>query len=170
LGLDGSTVTGIEFPQFTEPPGGLTTPGTLKVHRSRGAAAIVVSVIVALAAGAQVGSSLSRSSAATTIAPVSACVKGSGVFVLGAGRRCKHGVVLTWNKAGPPGQRGPTGAEGSAGAQGPAGDQGAHGDAGPAGVFGSKLENAAGLSCNNGAGTITVQFDSTTGLERFVCH
>jgi hypothetical protein len=131
--------------------------------------ATVVSVLVAMAAGAEAGLSLT-SHATSGNTPVTACVQGSRVFVLGAGRRCTHGVTLTWNKPGPVGKRGATGATGATGRTGQTGGQGQRGAAGQAGVFGSTLDNAAGLSCNAHAGTIRVEFDATTGLERFVCN
>ena len=133
--------------------------------------ATIASIVVAIAVGAQVGWSVGRDAVAANAShPVSACVKGSQVFVLASGRRCTHGVILTWNRGGKRGKRGVVGAQGPVGATGPTGNKGPQGSTGPAGVVGSKLENAAGLSCNSHAGTITVQFDSTTGLERFVCQ
>jgi hypothetical protein len=158
----------------------LTLPRRL-LHPGRGIVATVASTLVALAAGAAAGLSLtSQPTSANT--PVTACVQGSRVFVLGAGRRCTHGVTLTWNKPGTIGKPGATGASGATGATGQAGAigatgttgqtgaQGPQGAAGQAGVFGSNLNNAAGLSCNAHAGKITLQFDPTTGLERFICN
>jgi hypothetical protein len=143
--------------------------------------ATFASVLVALGAGAATGLSLS-SHATSGNTPVTACVQGSRVFVLGSGRRCTHGVTLTWSKpasggrpgttgaTGATGAAGKTGASGATGATGGSGAQGPPGAAGQAGVFGSALDNAAGLSCNADAGKITLQFDPTTGLERFVCN
>src|SRR5262249_39842392 len=99
------------------------------------------------------------------------CVRGSHVYLLRPRQSCT-GSKPTWNQTGArglTGPTGPTGPRGRAGAPGTKGNQGARGDAGGAGVFGSQLGNASGLSCNSHAGTITLQFDATTGLERFVC-
>jgi hypothetical protein len=143
--------------------------------------ATFASVLVAMGAGAATGLSLT-SQATSGNTPVTACVQGSRVFVLGHGRRCTHGVTLTWNKPAPSGRSGATGATGATGpagqtgatgatgATGETGAQGPPGAAGQVGVFGSALDNAAGMSCNANTGKITIQFDPTTGLERFVCN
>jgi hypothetical protein len=142
-----------------------------RITRGR-VAVLALCVTVAIVAGAQAGWTIGRSAAGGSAnAPITACVRGSHVYLLGPWHSCS-GRKLTWNQTGARGLTGPggqPGPRGAAGGPGTKGNQGARGDAGGAGVFGSQLGNASGLSCNNHAGTITLQFDATTGLERFVC-
>jgi hypothetical protein len=106
-------------------------------------------VLACLAVGCAIAAQAAWSARSSLAAdkPVKACVKGSTVTVPKAGKRCPSGAkTVTWNL---PGAKG------------------------PAGLVGSKLENANGLACHVSAGGaighITVHVDAKTGVVTFEC-
>lgn len=86
----------------------------------------------------------------------------------------RHEQALNWNTEGATGPAGPAGPQGPAGAVGPAGPQGPAGSAGPAGPQGpagsgiASLDALAGTSCDDGAGTLDVDYDAT-GIAVLTC-
>jgi len=117
---------------------------------------------------------------------ITACAKKrSGLLrVVGSGEACRPSErVVSWSKQGPPGppgEKGETGPEGPPGPAGPKGPQGEQGPAGPPGPEGplgppgpqgergpqgppgpgiDAIEDVSGLSCQAGAGTISLSYD-----------
>lgn len=92
-----------------------------------------------------------------------------------AGAAGKDGVNGTNGVDGTNGANGADGAAGPAGSQGPKGDPGATGPQGPKGDPGSggglaSFDAVNGLPCNQGAGTMQVSYNATSGGASLTCQ
>lgn len=132
-----------------------------------------LAVVLALA-GPAAGATVLREH--RTGAVIHACAaKANGTLRIPAKPPCrKTERPVSWNVAGPAGPAGaagaagPIGRAGAVGAQGPAGPEGARGPKGDAGTKLTSLDDLAGLSCNAGAGKVSVAYDAD-GKASFTC-
>ncbi len=114
---------------------------------------------------------------ATTIYACKHMPSGLLRVVHGASSCGRHEQALSWNTEGPAGPAGPAGLQGPAGPAGPAGATGPAGPAGPAGPQGpagpagaglASLDALDGTACDDGAGSLEVEYDES-GLAVLTC-